>query len=70
MKQIKIITDEDSVDCNTCGATRASGGVVYIDGVEVLSLPAAAACYDGDDNSPEQLLIKALSLQGIEVIFA
>lgn len=62
--RIEIFTDEDQSDCETCGASYASGGRVLVDGVTVVDMPAAAACYDGDDNSALDLLILALESMG------
>jgi hypothetical protein len=66
--KIEVTTDYDSTECEACGTSYADGGTVTIDGVEVLSLPAHAHCYGGDDNSPHQLIIKALIAAGHEVI--
>lgn len=66
--KIEIITDADTHDCETCGTSHASGGKVLVDGVELLSKPASAHCFGGNDYSEGDLLVMALAKMGHEVL--
>lgn len=66
--RIEIKTNNDSYECETCGTDYASGGSVYIDGFEIVNLPAIAHCYSGQSFSESDLLVIALRCMGHEVI--
>lgn len=66
--KIEIETSYDSVECETCGGNYAEGGVVKVDGVEILNYPAEASCYGGGSYSESELLVMALKKLGHEVI--
>ena len=66
--RIEITTDSDTCDCETCGASWASGGTVSIDGELVLDLPAQASCFGGQSFSESDLLVLALRKLGHEVM--
>jgi hypothetical protein len=66
--KIEIKTKSDSHDCDTCGSSWAKGGVVYVDGKEVLRREPSAYCYGGPSFSEHDLLVMTLKKIGIEVI--
>lgn len=66
--KIEITTDYDTYECETCGTDYASGGIVTVDGIEIVNLPAAAHCYAGQSFSESDLLVIALRRMGHEVI--
>ncbi len=68
MKKIEIVTNEDTHECETCGMDYATAGTVYIDGEEVLDIPAEAYCYDGVSYNENELLILALKKAGVTVL--
>lgn len=49
MKNIKITHISDSMDCETCGSSYASGYRIEIDGEVVVDKTPCAHCYDGTD---------------------
>lgn len=63
---IKLMTDDH--DCETCGSTWAEGGVVYVDGKEVLRREPVAYCYGTPTFSEHDLLVMALKKIGIQVM--
>lgn len=65
--RIEIKTMSDSHDCETCGGSWAEGGVVYVDGVEVLRREPVAYCYGVPSFSESDLLVMALKQLGTEV---
>ena len=65
--KIEITTDADRHDCESCCVTLATGGAVYIDGVEIIDKPAVVHCFDGIDFSESDLLVMALARVGITV---
>jgi hypothetical protein len=65
--KIRIETETDSHDCETCGSSYSQGGKVFVDDVLVLEKPALAHCYDGRDYSDSDLLVLALAKLGHEV---
>ena len=67
MKTIEIKTMTDSHDCETCGGSWAEGGVVYVDGEEVLRREPVAYCYGVPTFSEHDLLVMALKKIGVEV---
>jgi len=64
---IDIETMDDSHECETCGISVAYGGVVYIDGKEVLRREPSAYCYDDPSFDEDALLVMALKKIGIDV---
>jgi hypothetical protein len=64
--EIEVLTD--SHDCETCGCSWAEGGVVYVDGVEVLVRKPSAYCYNSPSFSESDLLVMALTKLGHEVL--
>lgn len=68
MKKIEIETTSDDHDCETCGPTWAEGGIVRVDGVEVLHREPLAHCYDGVNFSETDLLVMSLKKLGVEVM--
>ncbi|MBO9428736.1 hypothetical protein [Sulfitobacter sp. R18_1] len=65
--KIEITTDQDEHECDDCGQAWAEGGRVVVDGEEVINKPGEAACYDGKDYSPADLLVMALDKLGHSV---
>jgi hypothetical protein len=68
MNKIKITTLIDSHDCETCGGSWAEGGIVYVDGKEVLRREPVAYCYGVPSFSESDLLVMALKKLGIEIL--
>jgi 5-keto 4-deoxyuronate isomerase len=67
MKLIEIKTLTDDHDCDTCGTTYASGGIVYIDGRKILEKEPVAHCYGATYYDEADLLVLALAAVGVEV---
>ena len=67
IKNIEIKTLTDSHDCETCGGSWAEGGIVYVDGREVLRREPTAYCYGVPSFSESDLLVMALKKVGINV---
>lgn len=67
MKLIEIKTLTDDHDCDTCGTTYASGGVVYIDGRKIIDKEPVAHCYGSANYDEADLLVMALAAVGVEV---
>lgn len=65
--KIEIKTLSDSYDCETCGGSWAEGGVVYVDGLEVLRREPVAYCYGVPSFSEHDLLVMTLKKIGVEV---
>ena len=65
--KIEIETITDSHDCETCGRSWAEGGVVYVDGKEVLRREPVSYCYGVPSFSEHDLLVMALKKIGVEV---
>lgn len=65
--QIEIETMEDYHDCETCGGNWAYGGVVTVDGKEVLRREPIAYCYGVPSFSEHDLLVMALKKINVEV---
>jgi hypothetical protein len=65
--KIEITTSRDSHDCETCGGNWAEGGVVEVDGKEVLIREPEAYCYGVPSFSESDLLVMALKKIGIDV---
>ena len=65
--KIEIETMTDDHDCETCGCSWAEGGVVYVDGKEVLRRKPSAYCYGAPSFSEHDLLVMALKKIGIEL---
>lgn len=65
--KIEIKTTTDSHGCETCGGSWAEGGVVYVDGKEVLERIPSAYCYGVPSFSESDLLVMALKKIGIDV---
>lgn len=65
--KIEIETMEDNHDCETCGGSWAYGGVVTVDGKEVLRREPVAYCYGVPSFSEHDLLVMALKKIGVEV---
>jgi len=68
MKRIEIETLSDVHECETCGSSWAEGGVVYVDGEEILRREPLAYCYGTPSYSESDLLVMALKKLGIDVI--
>lgn len=66
--KIEITTLEDTHDCETCGSSWASGGIVEVDGEQILYKEPVAHCYAGESYSVTELLILTLQLLGHEVV--
>lgn len=66
--KIRIETDDDSHDCETCGGSYADGGKVYVDDVLVIDKPASAHCFNGTSFDEGELLVMALKKLGHDVI--
>lgn len=67
MKRIEIETMTDEHECETCGSSWSEGGVVYVDGEEVLCREPRAYCYGTPSYSESDLLVMALKKLGVEV---
>lgn len=67
MKRIDITTSETDDDCDLCGSCFGRGGVVKIDGKEVLDIEPFASCFGGIYYEDGELLVLALSRVGIDV---
>ena len=65
--KIEIETMEDDHDCETCGGSWAYGGVVTVDGKEVLRSEPVAYCYGASSFSEHELLVMALKRIGVDV---
>ncbi len=65
--RIDIYTNSDSHDCETCGASWAQGGKVFIDGKLIVDLPAVAHCYGASSYNEDELLVIALKEIGVNV---
>lgn len=65
--RIDIETNDDIHYCETCGLNFAEGGVVKVDGVEVLRRDASAHCYAGTSYNEDELLVMALNKMGHDV---
>lgn len=65
--KIEIETMTDDHDCETCGCSWAEGGVVYVDGKEVLRREPRAYCYGTPSFSEHDLLVMTLKKIGVEV---
>ena len=65
--KIEIEMMSDTHDCETCGGSWAMGGVVYVDGEEVLRREPVAYCYGVPTFSEYDLLVMALKKIGVEV---
>jgi hypothetical protein len=65
--RIDIETNDDIHDCETCGFDYAEGGVVKVNGVEVLRRDAVAHCYAGTSYNEDELLVMALKKLGHDV---
>lgn len=65
--KVEIKTMSDNHDCKTCGGSWAEGGVVYVDGKEVLRREPVAYCYGVPSFSESDLLVMALKKIGIDV---
>ena len=63
--EIEVLTDDH--DCETCGSNWAEGGVVRVDGKEVLRREPVAYCYGVPSFSEHELLVMALKKIGVEV---
>lgn len=68
MKRIEIETSSDVYECETCGSSWAEGGVVFVDGKEILRREPLAYCYGASSYSESDLLVMALKKLDIEVI--
>lgn len=66
--KIEIITNHDSTECDCCGSSWAQGGSVIVDGVEIISKPAEAACIGSISYTEGELLVMALKKMGHEVL--
>ena len=66
--KIEIETLWDDHDCETCGGSSAYGGIVYVDGKEVLRREPVAYCYGVPSFSEDDLLVMALKGLGIKVL--
>jgi hypothetical protein len=68
MKRLDIETTQDEYDCDTCGCSSAYGGILKLDGVEILSKEAYAHCFNVETWEVDELLALFLEKQfGIEV---
>jgi hypothetical protein len=67
MKRVEIETLTDDHDCETCGSSWAEGGVVYVDGEEILRREPHAYCYGTPSYSESDLLVMALKKLGVNV---
>ena len=65
--KIEIETMIDVHDCDTCGSSWSNGGVVYINGVKVLTREPSAYCFDSPSFSESDLLVMALKKIGVDV---
>ena len=65
--KIEIQTEEDVRECETCGSSWAEGGVVRVDGKEVLRREPIAYCYGTPTYSESDLLVMALKKIDIDV---
>lgn len=65
--KIEIKTLSDSHDCETCGGSWADGGIVYVDGKELLRREPVAYCYGVPSFSESDLLVMALKKLGVEL---
>lgn len=65
--KIEIETMTDEHDCETCGCSWSEGGVVYVDGKEVLRREPTAYCYGAPSFSEHDLLVMTLKKIGVEV---
>lgn len=65
--KIEIKTLSDSHDCETCGGSWAEGGIVYVDGKELLRREPVAYCYGVPSFSESDLLVMALKKLGVEL---
>ena len=45
--RLEVTIYEDGHDCETCGGSFATGGVVVLNGVEILDYPGVASCFGG-----------------------
>lgn len=61
MKNIKITHISDSMGCETCGSSYASGYRIEIDGELVVDKTPSAHCYDGVDYSEPHSAFEDLS---------
>lgn len=66
--RIEIETNYDTHYCDTCGNNWADGGVVRVDGVEVLRRDPHAHCYNGTSYNVDELLVMALDKLGHTVM--
>lgn len=66
--KIEIKTWTDSHDCETCGSSWAEGGIVYVDGKEVLRREPSAYCFGVPSFSESDLLVMALKKLGHQVL--
>lgn len=66
--KIEIEVLADYHECETCGYSSAGGGIVYVDGEEVLRRCPVAYCYGSADFSESDLLVMALKKIGTEVL--
>lgn len=64
--EIEVLTDDH--DCETCGSNWAEGGVVRVDGQEVLRREPLATCFGSEHFSESDLLVMALKKLGHEVL--
>lgn len=65
--KIEIKTLSDSHDCETCGGSWADGGIVYVDGKELLRREPVAYCYGVPSFSEHDLLVMALKKLKVEL---
>jgi hypothetical protein len=65
--KIEIKTLYDYHDCEACGGSEAEGGIVVVDGKEVLRKQPVAYCYDVPSYDEDALLVMALRKIGIDV---
>jgi hypothetical protein len=65
---IKIYTQDDHHDCETCGCSYSYGGIVYADNNLVLERNPHAFCFGSPTFEPSDLLVMALKKLGITVL--
>jgi hypothetical protein len=65
--RIDIDTLSDEHDCETCGGSYATGGIVKVDGREFFRFEPFAYCFDEKSLEPDDLLAIVLDLVGIKV---
>ena len=68
MKKIEIERLFDDYECETCGSSYAEGGIVQIDGEQILERIPRAYCYNDPSFTEMDLLVMSLKQLGIEII--